>query len=165
MGKNILTYKGYSTRVEYSAEDNILHGKIEGIADLVNFESETIDGVEAAFHEAVDDYLAFCADIGQEPDKEYKGSFNVRIKPKLHRDLDRAAYNEGVSMNQFIETALDEYMESYNQKKNMGTYQSANNVIPINIFKDQWKDEYNGSGHKLQQSPSELYSITKSQLN
>lgn len=138
MGKNILTYKGYSTRVEYSAEDGVLHGKIEGIADLVNFESETVEGVETAFHEAVDDYLAFCEDIGQEPDKEYKGTFNVRVDPKLHRKLDRAAHKEGVSMNQFIETALEEYIENYEQRIDMETYQNANNVVVINPYWNHW---------------------------
>ena len=60
---NVLTYKGYSTRIEYSKEDNVLFGKIEGIADLVDFESADVEGVEAAFREAVDDYLEFCAEI------------------------------------------------------------------------------------------------------
>lgn len=111
MSNDILTYKGYSTRVLYSVEDRILYGKIEGIADLINFESDTPDGVEAAFHEAVDDYLAFCEEIGQEPDKEYKGTFNVRIDPKLHKEIDRAAHAEGISMNQYIANALTRYVE------------------------------------------------------
>lgn len=61
---NVLEYKGYYTKVEYSAEDNVLYGKIEGIRDLVNFECDTLDGVESAFQAAVDDYLALCADLG-----------------------------------------------------------------------------------------------------
>lgn len=160
MGKNILTYKGYSTRVEYSAEDGVLHGKIEGIADLVNFESESIEGVESAFHEAVDDYLAFCEDIGQEPDKEYKGSFNVRVTPKLHRELDRAAYKEGISMNQFIEAALENYMEDYNQKVDMGAYLSASNAVPVNAFRDQWRSPVGGRTTTFQQVQVGSYAST-----
>ena len=159
MGKNILTYKGYSTRVEYSAEDGVLHGKIEGIADLVNFESETTEGVEAAFHEAVDDYLAFCADIGQEPDKEYKGSFNVRVNPKLHRELDRAAYKEGVSMNQFIENALEDYMEKYKQDANMESYQNATTDTLSRQFQNQWRKSSQGSVIKLEEVRDRLRSI------
>ena len=165
MGKNILTYKGYSTRVEYSTEDNVLYGKIEGIADLVNFESETTDGVEAAFHEAVDDYLAFCADIGQEPDKEYKGTFNVRIKPQLHRELDRAAYAEGVSMNQFIENALVDYMEQYKQEPISETYQimkpTASNALAV--LKPMWEQSSSNIvslkeiGNRLQGSRQKQY--------
>ena len=107
---NILQYKGYTTHVEYSAEDNILTGVIEGINDLVNFEADPPAEVETAFHEAVDDYLAFCKDIGQDPDRPYKGSFNVRVKPQLHRQLDTAARRQGVSLNQVVETALTEYI-------------------------------------------------------
>lgn len=70
---DILRYKGYSTRVEYSFEDGVLHGKIEGISDLITFESNSLDpgDVENAFHEAVDDYLAFCEDTGTIPNREY----------------------------------------------------------------------------------------------
>ena len=65
---NILEYKGYYTKVEYSADDQILYGKIEDIDDLVNYESDTLGGVVAAFHEAVDDYLALCLDVRENPD-------------------------------------------------------------------------------------------------
>lgn len=124
-GGNILTYKGYMTRVEYSAEDGILFGKIEGITDLVNFECESVSEVEDAFHEAVEDYLAYCADLGQEPDRVYKGTFNVRVTPELHRALDRAAYKEGISMNQYIEKALSEYVDAHENSRIHGTYQAS----------------------------------------
>ena len=58
-----MTYKGYSARPEYSAEDGVL-----GINDLVNFESENVEGLEEEFHKAVDDYLAFCSEIGKQPE-------------------------------------------------------------------------------------------------
>ena len=69
---NTLQYKGYSANIEYSAEDKVLYGKIDGIGDLVTFESENVDGIEGAFHDAVDDYLAFCEQIGKAPEKTYK---------------------------------------------------------------------------------------------
>lgn len=124
MMSNVLTYKGYSTRIEYSKEDNVLFGKIEGIADLVDFESADIEGVEAAFHEAVDDYLEFCAEVGKQPDKEYKGSFNVRVAPELHKALDIEAHKEGISMNQFIEKALSSYISADRRERNV-QYQPA----------------------------------------
>lgn len=63
-----LSYKGYSARPEYSAEDCIFYGKILGISDLADFRSENAKGLEKEFHNVVDDYLEFCADIGKEPD-------------------------------------------------------------------------------------------------
>ena len=83
--KNILQYKGYFTKIEYSVEDRLLYGKIEGIKDLVNFESENVEEIEQEFKNAVDDYLELCQELGQEPDKTYSGTFNVRISPALHR--------------------------------------------------------------------------------
>lgn len=63
---NVLQYKGYTTRVEYCVEDEVLYGKIEGISDLVNFYADTPREVEKNFHEAVDDYIDFCRETGKE---------------------------------------------------------------------------------------------------
>lgn len=63
-----MTYKGYSARPEYSAEDGAFFGRLLGINDLVNFESENVEGLEEECHKAVDDYLAFCSEIGKQPE-------------------------------------------------------------------------------------------------
>ena len=89
---NILAYRGYLTKIEYSVVDMVLHGKIEGIVDLVTFESDSADEIEKEFHKAVDDYLLFCEEVGKEPNKTYKGSFNVRIDPQLHKEIALVAY-------------------------------------------------------------------------
>ncbi len=107
---NLLEYKGYFTRIEYSAEDNILYGKIEGIRDLVNFESDSAATIEEEFHQAVDDYLQFCEETGVSPDKAYSGTFNVRIKPELHRDLATLAAKNGDSLNTTVEKAIRAYI-------------------------------------------------------
>ena len=104
--KNILEYKGYYTKIEYSAEDHVLFGKIEGIKDLVSFECENLGDVEKEFHEAVDDYLAFCKDVGESPDKPYKGLFNVRIPPELHKKAAMAADLKGETLNAFVTDAI-----------------------------------------------------------
>ena len=106
MNGNILEYNGYYTKVEYSAEDKVLYGKIEGIKDLVNFESESPEKIEEEFHLAVDDYLAFCKDLGKDPNKPYKGMFNVRVSPELHRRAAIAADMRGESLNAFVTNAI-----------------------------------------------------------
>jgi predicted HicB family RNase H-like nuclease len=98
---NMLTYKDYYTTVSFDAQQGYLYGKVEGIADLVTFEADGPHEVQAAFEEAVEDYLAFCADVGKAPDRAYKGKFNVRIDPKLHR-----AAEQGKSLNQFVEDTI-----------------------------------------------------------
>ena len=108
--ENTLYYKNYYTNVSYSAEDKILYGKIEGINDLVTFESESAETIEKEFHSAVDDYLALCEEVGKEPEKVYKGSFNVRIAPELHKALAEYAARNGLSLNQATATAIEKFV-------------------------------------------------------
>ena len=110
--KDILRYKSYYTKVRFSAEDNILYGKIEGISSLILFEAENASEVEHAFHEAVDDYLLFCEDNGIEPEKEYRGQFNVRVSPELHKQASVEAAAEDITLNKLVENALKMYLQS-----------------------------------------------------
>ncbi len=108
--ENTLQYKGYFTNIAFSVEDKVLHGKIEGIDDLVTFESDSILDIEEEFHNAVDDYLDFCKEVGKEPTKAYKGSFNVRIDPQLHKKIALEAAKKGISLNQAVEKAIEQYL-------------------------------------------------------
>ncbi|MBQ9416442.1 MAG: type II toxin-antitoxin system HicB family antitoxin [Clostridia bacterium] len=112
--ENTLQYKGFFTNIAYSAEDMVLHGKIEGIDDLVTFESESPLEIEKEFHAAVDDYLEHCKEIGKDPAKTYRGTFNVRIDPKLHRAIAIEAMNKGISLNQAVERAIGQFVNSKN---------------------------------------------------
>jgi predicted HicB family RNase H-like nuclease len=103
---DLLRYKGYSARPEYSAEDRIFYGKVLGINDLVDFQSENAKDLEDEFHKAVDDYLAFCQEVGKEPEREYSGLFNVRISPELHKEISMFAQAEGVTLNKAVEQAI-----------------------------------------------------------
>lgn len=105
---NTLKYKGYIGSVAYSEPDKVFFGKLEGIDALVNYEGESVAELTAAFHEAVDDYLALCEDIGQKPEKSYTGTFNVRISPATHRQIANRAMEAGISINAFVKKALDE---------------------------------------------------------
>ena len=108
---NTMTYKGYIGSVNYSDKDQVFFGKIEGINGLVNFEGESVKELTTAFHEAVDDYLAYCEDEGIEPDKSYTGVLNVRLTPNIHRQIAMLALQAGVSINAYIKDALEEKVE------------------------------------------------------
>lgn len=108
---NTMSYKGYLGSVNYSDKDQVFYGKIEGINGLVNFEGESVKELTAAFHEAVDDYLAYCADEGIEPDKSYTGMLNVRLTPAIHRQIAMLALQSGLSINAFIKDTLEEKVE------------------------------------------------------
>lgn len=105
---NAMHYKGYSARIEYDAEDEILFGNIAGIRDGVSFHAESVAELKQAFHEAVDDYIATCAKIGKEPQKPYSGKMMFRVDPELHRRAALAAELSGKSLNQWAEDALEE---------------------------------------------------------
>ena len=106
MKNNILRYKGYSAKPEYSADDKLFYGKILGIDDLVDFSAENAKDLEYEFQNAVDDYLGFCKEIGKEPQKE----FSVRISPELHRKISALAQSEGISLNKAVEQAISAFV-------------------------------------------------------
>ena len=103
---NFLEYKGFSGTIEFSSQDDCFFGKIVGINDLVTFEGRSVEEIKASFFEAVDDYLEMCKELGKEPEKAYKGSFNIRIDPVLHKKAAKLATAYNISLNQFVESAI-----------------------------------------------------------
>ncbi|MCK5102057.1 MAG: type II toxin-antitoxin system HicB family antitoxin [Cyclobacteriaceae bacterium] len=106
--KDILKYKDFIGSVHFSTDDEVFHGKLIGIDDLVTFEGSSVVELKESFKEAVEDYLELCSNVNKSPNKSYKGTFNVRIKPVLHRKAARRSIEMGVSLNQFVELAIDE---------------------------------------------------------
>lgn len=107
MKKNILIYKDFIASVQFSLDDEVFFGKIEGIDDLITFEGESVKELRRAFEDAVEDYREMCRKANKEPLKSFKGSFNVRMTPELHKKAYRMAIEQGVSLNQFVQTAVE----------------------------------------------------------
>ncbi len=106
--KNILKYKGYAGNVIFDAEDKIFHGRVLGLSSsLIGFEGATVIEIEKDFQAAVDDYLNMCAERGKEPEKPFKGSFNIRLNPTLHGRLVINAANKGMTLNAYVKTLLE----------------------------------------------------------
>ena len=106
--KDMMRYKGYYGSVHYDDEDRIFFGKVEFIRALVSYEGTDAATLRAAFEEAVDDYHRTCKKKKIEPEKPFKGSFNVRVGPEIHRKLAIAAERKGVSLNKYIAALLQE---------------------------------------------------------
>lgn len=104
---NTLKYKNFIGSVAFSEKDGVFFGKIEGIDGLVNFEGESVGELTHSFHDAVDDYLAYCAEEGIEPHKSYSGSLNVRFTPEIHNRIAVLAKQAGISINAFIRAAVE----------------------------------------------------------
>lgn len=109
---NTLTYNGYIGTVNFSEKDGCFFGKIEGIDGLVNFEGESVSELVEAFHEAVDDYVAYCEMEGIEASKSYSGSLNIRISPETHSRIATLAKQAGISINAFIKDAIERKVAS-----------------------------------------------------
>lgn len=106
---NIVEYKGYQAIIEYSAKDATLFGKVMDIDDRIIFEIENPSKTEEVFKSVIEDYLEMCKEVSKEPCKPYKGSFNVRISPELHKKAVQEARKKQKSLNAFIELAIKYY--------------------------------------------------------
>lgn len=106
--KDVIFYKDFIGSIHYSTDDEIFFGKIDGIDDLISFEGSNVEELKDSFREAVEDYLELCKLNKKEPQKAYKGSFNIRISPELHKQAVREATVKGISLNQFVESAIAE---------------------------------------------------------
>ncbi|MBQ8074816.1 MAG: type II toxin-antitoxin system HicB family antitoxin [Oscillospiraceae bacterium] len=104
----MMAYNGYHAQIEYDAEDELFVGKVYGITDSLNFHGTSVAELEEMFHQSIDNYLAMCAETGKQPDKEFKGSFNIRISPELHREISLQAAEEGITLNQYVLKALEQ---------------------------------------------------------
>ena len=109
---DLMEHKGHFGSVHFSAEDEVFHGRLEFIRDLVTYEGTTAKGLKKAFREAVDDYLAFCSNEGRAPDVPLKGSFNLRTGRELHRQAMLYAHRQGQSLNAVVTEALKSYLNS-----------------------------------------------------
>lgn len=103
----MMEYKGYVAKVEFDDEAEIFHGEVINLRDVITFEGESVAELKQAFQDSVEDYLAFCAGRGEEPEKPYSGRFSVRMEPELHRKITVRARLADKSLNSWINDALE----------------------------------------------------------
>ena len=115
--KDVLIHKGFLGSVHFSTEDECFFGKIESIDDLVTFEGQNIKALKKSFHEAVEDYIELCEITKKPLLKSYKGSFNVRISPELHKKAVQKSLMLGISLNQLVQQAIEKEVEDSKKSK------------------------------------------------
>jgi len=103
----VFEYKGYAAAVEFDDEARVFHGEVAGTRDVVTFEGTSVEELERAFRDSVDDYLEFCRQRGEEPDKPFTGNVPLRIGPELHRRVYLAAASSGMSVNAWLSTVIE----------------------------------------------------------
>ena len=103
----MMEYKGYIGKVEYDDEAGIFHGEIINLRDVITFQGETVEELRQAFRESVEDYLDFCAERGEQPEKPFSGKFILRIPPELHRKIYIQAKTSDKSLNSWVTDVLE----------------------------------------------------------
>ena len=115
---SMLEYKGYHATIEFDADDNIFVGEVFGITDSLNFHGASVSELKKMFKQCIDNYLDLCKQIGKNPDKEYKGSFNVRIPPEMHKKAALEATRQRITLNQYVVRAIEQSFEHVDNKQN-----------------------------------------------
>jgi len=132
--KDTMEYNGYFGSVHYNDDDKVFYGKLRFIRALVSYEGTDVISLRAAFEEAVDDYLEFCKETGKQPEKPFKGSFNLRIDPELHKRLVSNAMSEGKTLNTFVKDLLQRSVEIPNDET-MQVFKNTDAVADITSHK------------------------------
>ena len=104
---NRMTYQGYEASISLDDDATLFHGEVLNLRDVVTFQGQSVTDLKKAFAESIDDYVAFCKQRGEEPERPYSGQFIVRIDPPLHRDAVHAAQKAGVSLNKWMAETIE----------------------------------------------------------
>jgi predicted HicB family RNase H-like nuclease len=102
-----MEYKGYIGTVQFDEDAEIFHGEVINLKDVITFQSDSVEGLKREFHDSVDDYLEFCKERNEEPEKPFSGKLTLRLNPELHRRLYIRSKKERKSLNNWITDALD----------------------------------------------------------
>jgi predicted HicB family RNase H-like nuclease len=105
-----MEYKDYQGSVQYNDEDRVFYGKVMFVRPLLSYEGTDVASLRESFHQAVDDYLELCEEQGKQPDRPFKGTFNVRTKPELHRRIALYASEHHTNLNSVVTQALECYL-------------------------------------------------------
>ena len=102
----MLEHKGYIGHIIFDDEAEIFHGEVINTRDVITFQGRSVNEIKKAFIESIEDYLVFCAERNEEPERPFSGRFNLRLDPELHRNAYLSAKQEGLSLNKWVITAI-----------------------------------------------------------
>lgn len=109
----MMEYKGYIGVVEFDDKAKIFHGDIINTRDVITFQGTSVEEIEKAFQDSINDYLEWCEKDGINPEKPYSGKFNLRLSPELHKEVAITAKKLKISINSFVEKALQDKINIY----------------------------------------------------
>ncbi len=103
----LMHYKGYEAVIEFDEDAEIFHGEVINLRDVITFQGSSAAELKQALAESVEDYISFCKERGEEPEKPFSGQFVVRAEPRLHNAISTAARRDGVSLNKWVTSTLE----------------------------------------------------------
>ena len=109
----MMEYKGYIGKVDYDDDANIFHGEVINLRDVITFEGKSVAQLKKSFHDSIDDYLDFCKERGESPDKPFSGRFLIRIEPTLHKKIVTIARVQKKSLNSWVHDVLKHAIHKY----------------------------------------------------
>src|SRR2546423_6455209 len=109
---NTLEHKGFRSRIEYSADDNLFVGRLIGIKDIVTFHGETVEELRSEMKETVDFHIEVCEKMGRKAKKQYSGKVMLRLPDQLHAKIAEAAAAAGKSINEWGKDVLESAVKS-----------------------------------------------------
>lgn len=107
----MIQYKGYVGNVEHDDDDELFHGEVLNTRDVITFQGKSVSELRKAFRESIEDYLEFCAERGEVPDRPFSGQFTVRLDPELHRKIYLKARSSRKSLNAWVRDTLESKAE------------------------------------------------------
>lgn len=120
MRDQFMEYKGYIASIEVDTEDRTFHGEVLYLQDVISFEGVSFEELEESFHAALDSYLEWCTERGEEPNRAFSGNFPVRTDPELHRDAAIEAKRRGLSLNAFVSECIEKEIEASKSESTQG---------------------------------------------
>lgn len=111
--KNIMEYKGYWATIQYSDEDECFLGEVEGLKNAsITFEGTTVKELKKDFKDAINNHLRICKETNTDPEKQCKGSLNVRLGVELHNKAKMKSIEKNISINELIKNAVAAYLKN-----------------------------------------------------
>ncbi len=106
MQMNTLKYKDYLGVVEFDSDAQLFHGEVINTRDVITFQGDSVKSLQQAFIDSIEDYLAFCAERDEQPERPFSGKLHIRLDPETHRAAYLAAKHAGISLNHWISQAI-----------------------------------------------------------
>jgi predicted HicB family RNase H-like nuclease len=105
-----MKYKGYIGVVDFDEDAGIFHGEVINTRDVITFQGTCVEELRQAFIDSVEDYLDFCKQRGEDPEKPFKGNLGLRMPPDVHREAFIRAKQMGISLNEWINRAIEKQL-------------------------------------------------------